>query len=85
MGKKTAWTSSNWTDVLGKSGSDRIISSSFTFAKGEDLRTVDGQVCESFIATCLALDLIEDDDKWRKAIDEAAIWIMAWPVAKTIR
>ena len=42
----------------------------------EDLRTVDGQVCESFIATCLALGLIEDDDEWRRAMDEAAVWMM---------
>ena len=39
----------------------------------KDLRTVDGRVCESFIATCLALGLIEDDDEWRKALDEAAV------------
>ena len=42
----------------------------------EDLRKVDGQVCESFIATCLALGLIEYDDEWRRAMDEAAVWMM---------
>ena len=47
-----------------------------------DLRTVDGQVCESFIATCLALGLIEDDDEWQKAIDEATIWMMPGPLQK---
>ncbi|XP_046590233.1 uncharacterized protein LOC124293426 [Neodiprion lecontei] len=29
----------------------------------KDLRTVDGQVCETFTATCLALGFIEDDDE----------------------
>ena len=42
----------------------------------EVLRTVDGQVCESIIATCLALGSIEDDDEWRRAIEEAAVWMM---------
>ena len=42
----------------------------------EDSRTVDSRVCESFIATCLALGLIEDNDEWRKALDKAAVWMM---------
>jgi len=28
-----------------------------------DLRTVNGEVCQSFSAACLALGLIEDDDE----------------------
>ncbi|XP_043266624.1 uncharacterized protein [Venturia canescens] len=42
----------------------------------DDLRTINGQVCETFIATCLALGLIEDDDEWKKVLEEAAIWMM---------
>ena len=42
----------------------------------KDLKTVDRQVYESFIAICLALGLIEDDDEWRKALDEASVWMM---------
>ncbi|KAL6421224.1 hypothetical protein ACFW04_013648 [Cataglyphis niger] len=35
------------------------------------LKTVNGKVCQSFSAACLALGMIEDDDKWRRAMNEA--------------
>ena len=41
-----------------------------------DLRTVDGVIYPSFVATCLALGLIEDDEEWRKALQEASLWMM---------
>ena len=42
----------------------------------EDLRTVNGVLYDSFAAACLALGLIEDDDKWIKAMQEATLWMM---------
>ena len=42
----------------------------------EDLRTVDGVTHPTFVDTCLALDLIEDDEEWRRAIQEACLWMM---------
>ncbi|XP_018400734.1 PREDICTED: ATP-dependent DNA helicase pif1-like, partial [Cyphomyrmex costatus] len=41
-----------------------------------DLRTVNGEVYQSFSAACLALGLIENDDEWRRAMNEAAEWMM---------
>jgi len=35
-----------------------------------DLRTVNGKVYQSFSAACLALGLIEDDDEWKRAMNE---------------
>ena len=42
----------------------------------EDLRTVDGIFHDSFAAACLARGLIEDDDEWFKAMEEATVWMM---------
>ena len=42
----------------------------------EDMRTVDGVLHDSFAAACLALGLIEDDDNWIKALEEATLWMM---------
>ena len=41
-----------------------------------DLRTVDGVIYSTFVATCLALGLIEDDEEWQKALQEASLWMM---------
>ncbi|XP_025265716.1 uncharacterized protein LOC112638349 [Camponotus floridanus] len=41
-----------------------------------DLRTVDGKLHPSFSAACLALGLIEDDDEWKRAMNEAVGWMM---------
>ncbi|XP_070171475.1 uncharacterized protein [Polyergus mexicanus] len=41
-----------------------------------DLRTVNGEFCQSFLAACLALGLIEDDDEWKRAMNEAVGWMM---------
>jgi len=41
-----------------------------------DLRTVNGEVCQSFSVACLALGVIEDDDEWRRAVNEAVRWMM---------
>ncbi|KYM93650.1 ATP-dependent DNA helicase PIF1, partial [Cyphomyrmex costatus] len=40
-----------------------------------DLKTVNGKICQSF-STCLALGLIEDDDEWIRAMNEAVGWMM---------
>jgi len=40
------------------------------------LKTVNGEVCQSFSAACLALGLIEDDDEWKRAMNEAVGWMM---------
>ena len=39
----------------------------------EDLRTVDGELQETFHAACLKLGLLESDDHWRKSLEEAAL------------
>jgi len=36
----------------------------------DDLRTVNGKVCQSFSTACLTLGLIEDDDEWKRAMNE---------------
>ncbi|XP_024875804.1 uncharacterized protein LOC112457136 [Temnothorax curvispinosus] len=41
-----------------------------------DLKTVKGEIYQSFLETCLALGLIEDDDEWKRAMDEAVGWMM---------
>ncbi|XP_044005535.1 uncharacterized protein LOC122850453 [Aphidius gifuensis] len=42
----------------------------------ENLRTVDGVVHETYVSTCLALGLIEDDNEWKNAMHEAEVWMM---------
>ena len=42
----------------------------------QELRTVNGHEYSTFVETCLALGLIENDDEWKKAMQEAAIWMM---------
>ncbi|KAA6407002.1 MAG: hypothetical protein FRX48_09300 [Lasallia pustulata] len=41
----------------------------------EDLRTVDGQLCQSFQAACFALGLLEDDREWVSCFTEAVLFI----------
>ena len=42
----------------------------------EYLKTYDGQIFTTFKAACLACGLIEDDEEWRKAMQEGANWMM---------
>ncbi|XP_051158561.1 uncharacterized protein LOC127279947 [Leptopilina boulardi] len=42
----------------------------------ENLKNVDGVIHDSFVSTCLALGLIEDDDEWKNAMHEAEVWMM---------
>ena len=42
----------------------------------KSLRTVNGILEPSFTAACLALGLIEDDEEWAKAMEEATLWMM---------
>jgi len=42
----------------------------------DNLKIVNGEICQSFFAACLALGLIEDDDEWRRAMNEAVGWMM---------
>ncbi|XP_039311973.1 uncharacterized protein LOC105206659 [Solenopsis invicta] len=42
----------------------------------DDLKTVNGEKCQSFSAACLALGLIEDDDERKRAMKEAVGWMM---------
>jgi len=42
----------------------------------QELRTVNNKVHQTFTATCLALRLIEDDEEWCRAMNEAKIWMM---------
>ncbi|KYN18615.1 hypothetical protein ALC57_09070, partial [Trachymyrmex cornetzi] len=41
-----------------------------------DLRTVNGEICQSFSAACLALGFIEDDEEWKRTMNEAVGWMM---------
>ncbi|GBM01517.1 hypothetical protein AVEN_209323-1 [Araneus ventricosus] len=38
-----------------------------------DLKTVEGQVCETYRETCLKLDLLEDDQHWDSTLKKASI------------
>ena len=42
----------------------------------DNLKTVNGILQPSFAAACLELGLIENDEEWRKAMTEAASWMM---------
>uniref|UniRef100_A0ABD2WRH7 ATP-dependent DNA helicase n=1 Tax=Trichogramma kaykai TaxID=54128 RepID=A0ABD2WRH7_9HYME len=42
----------------------------------ESLRTVDDILQPSFTAACLAMGLIEDDEEWCRAMEEATLWMM---------
>lgn len=42
----------------------------------EELRTVGGVVYDTFTEACLAAGFIEDDDEWKKTLNEAVIWMM---------
>ncbi|XP_058808421.1 uncharacterized protein LOC131674008 [Phymastichus coffea] len=42
----------------------------------EHLRTVDNVIHPTFIAACLALGLIENDDEWNTAMNEGVQWMM---------
>lgn len=37
----------------------------------EELRTVNGKICQTFMAACREYGLIEDDDEWMKVMEEA--------------
>ncbi|XP_074099928.1 uncharacterized protein LOC141528005 [Cotesia typhae] len=42
----------------------------------EELSTVNGVIHNTFTETCLAAGLIEDDDEWKRTLNEAVIWMM---------
>ncbi|XP_074097646.1 uncharacterized protein LOC141526511 [Cotesia typhae] len=42
----------------------------------EELRTVNGTLYDTFTSACLAAGLIEDDQEWRRTLNEAIIWMM---------
>lgn len=42
----------------------------------DDLKMVNGEIQESYVAACLKLGLIEDDDEWKRAMNEAVVWMM---------
>ncbi|XP_011859010.1 PREDICTED: uncharacterized protein LOC105556523, partial [Vollenhovia emeryi] len=41
-----------------------------------ELKTVNGELHQTFTSACLALGLIEDDNEWKLAINEASVWMM---------
>ena len=41
----------------------------------ENLRNVIGEIHDTFVATCVALDLIDDDYEWQRTMNEAEIWM----------
>jgi hypothetical protein len=40
----------------------------------EHLRTVDGTKHDTFKDACIAMGLLEDDNEWHQALEEASIW-----------
>ncbi|XP_034945195.1 uncharacterized protein [Chelonus insularis] len=44
----------------------------------EDIRTVNGHTYDTYMNTCLALGLIEDDNEWERALGEAESWMMPY-------
>ncbi|KAB0792783.1 hypothetical protein PPYR_00660 [Photinus pyralis] len=42
----------------------------------EDLKTINREVQDSYVTTCVILGLIEDDHEWKRAMNEAEIWMM---------
>ena len=42
----------------------------------ESLRNVNDEIHDTFVATCVALGLIDDDGEWQRVMNEAEIWIM---------
>ncbi|XP_011859026.1 PREDICTED: uncharacterized protein LOC105556539, partial [Vollenhovia emeryi] len=42
----------------------------------QELKTVNNEVHPTFTAACLALGLIEDDEEWYRAMNEAKVWMM---------
>ncbi|XP_057322519.1 uncharacterized protein LOC130665907 [Microplitis mediator] len=42
----------------------------------EELRTVNGVVYDTYMLACLAAGLIEDDQEWRRTLNEAVVWMM---------
>lgn len=42
----------------------------------DDLKTVNGIIHNTFLETCLALGVIEDDNEWKRALNEAESWMM---------
>ncbi|XP_044591402.1 uncharacterized protein LOC123269633 [Cotesia glomerata] len=42
----------------------------------DDLKTVNGITHQTFVETCLALGLIEDDNEWTRALTGAESWMM---------
>lgn len=41
-----------------------------------DLKAVNGELHQTFTSAYLALGLIEDDEEWKRAMNEAPIWMM---------
>lgn len=41
----------------------------------QELRTVNNEIHQTFTAACLALGLIEDDEEWYHAMNEAKVWM----------
>ncbi|KYN18631.1 ATP-dependent DNA helicase PIF1, partial [Trachymyrmex cornetzi] len=42
----------------------------------EELRTVNNEIHQTFTAACLTLGLVEDDNEWYRAMNEAKVWMM---------
>ncbi|KAH7698989.1 hypothetical protein AAVH_33912, partial [Aphelenchoides avenae] len=40
----------------------------------EDLRTVDGVVCQTFVQACVLRGITTDDSEWDRTLEEAVIW-----------
>lgn len=48
----------------------------------QDLKIVNGELCQTFTAACLALGLIEDNTEWIRAMNKAVKWMMPQQLRK---
>ncbi|KYM98545.1 ATP-dependent DNA helicase PIF1 [Cyphomyrmex costatus] len=48
----------------------------------ENLKVINGEYHQTFTATCLTLGLIENDDEWKLAMNEAIRWMMPQQLRK---
>ena len=42
----------------------------------KSLQNVNGEIHDTFVATCVALGVIDDEDERERAMNEAVMWMM---------
>jgi len=70
----------HWSHVYAHPTSDEsyYLRMLLNYVKGatsyEHLRTVDGTKHDTFKDACIAMGLLDDDNEWHQALEEASIW-----------